>query len=155
MREQSRQKTSTTKKTSVFEQMQPQRIPMENIEDELSILGKQLKTKNMPFHAREKVFVELKRLRMMPPMSAEATVIRNYIDWFLVLPWNEITEDKKDITFVQQILDEDHYGLNKVKERILEYLAVQQMVGTTRGPILCLVVHRVPARHLWVISVPS
>lgn len=75
----------------------------------------------------------------MPPMSAEATVIRNYVDWFLALPWNEITEDKKDIKFAQQILDEDHYGLNKVKECILEYLAVQQMVSTTRGPILCLV----------------
>ena len=112
---------------------------MENVDDEATALEKQLNSKNMPSHAREKAFVELKRLRMMPPMSAEATVIRNYIDWFLVLPWNEMSEDKKDIAFAQQILDEDHYGLNKVKERILEYLAVQQMVGTTRGPILCLV----------------
>jgi len=139
VREQSRQKTSATKKASAFEQMQQQRIPAENIEDELAILEKQLKSKNMPSHAMEKALVELKRLHMMPPMSAEATVIRNYIDWFLVLPWNEISEDKKDIAFAKQILDEDHYGLNKVKERILEYLAVQQMVGTTRGPILCLV----------------
>jgi ATP-dependent Lon protease len=139
MREQARQKATAGKKTSVFEQMQPQHIPMEGIEDEVSALEKQLKNKNLPSHAREKVFQELKRLRMMPPMSAEATVIRNYVDWFLALPWNEITDDKKDIKFAQQILDEDHYGLNKVKDRILEYLAVQQMVGTARGPILCLV----------------
>ncbi|MCK7479725.1 MAG: hypothetical protein M0C28_22295 [Candidatus Moduliflexus flocculans] len=109
------------------------------MEDEVSTLEKQLRSQEHACPCKEKAFVELKRLRMMPPMSAEATVIRNYIDWFLVLPWNEMTEDKKDIAFAQQILDEDHYGLNKVKERILEYLAVQQMVGTTRGPILCLV----------------
>jgi ATP-dependent Lon protease len=139
MREQARQKTSAVKKTSIYEQVQQQRIPMENTEDEISTLEKQLKSKDMPLSAREKAFTELKRLRMMPPMSAEATVIRNYVDWFLALPWNEITDDKKDIRFAQQVLDEDHYGLTKVKERILEYLAVQQMVGTTRGPILCLV----------------
>ena len=112
---------------------------MENIDDEVTALEKQLRSKNMPAHAREKALVELKRLRMMPPMSAEATVIRNYIDWFLALPWNDLTEDKKDIKLAHQILEEDHYGLHKVKERILEYLAVQQMVGTSRGPILCLV----------------
>ncbi|MCU0577169.1 MAG: endopeptidase La [Desulfobacterota bacterium] len=139
LKEQVRQKSSTSKKATAHEQMQPQRVPMEGAEDEVSALEKQLKIKNMPTHAREKALLELRRLRMMPPMSAEATVIRNYIDWFLVLPWNEITDDKKDITFAQQVLDEDHYGLDKVKERILEYLAVQQMVGSTRGPILCLV----------------
>ena len=139
MREQARQKTSSMKRTPVYEQMPPQRVPLENTEDEVTSLEKQLKGKNMPSYAREKAFTDLKRLRMMPPMSAEATVIRNYVDWFLVLPWNEITEDKKDIKYAQQVLDEDHYGLDKVKVRILEYLAVQQMVGTTRGPILCLV----------------
>jgi len=139
MKDQLRQKTSAARKGAAYEQMQPQHVPMEGAEDEISTLEKQLNGKNMPSYAREKVHLELKRLRMMPPMSAEATVIRNYIDWFLVLPWNEITEDKKDIRFAQQVLDEDHYGLVKVKDRILEYLAVQQMVGTTRGPILCLV----------------
>lgn len=139
MKDQVRQRTSGAKKPQVFEQAQTQRMPMENADDEVSALEKQLKAKNMPVHAKEKALVELKRLRMMPPMSAEATVIRNYIDWFLVLPWNEMTEDKKDIRFAQQVLDEDHYGLDKVKDRILEYLAVQQLVGVTRGPILCLV----------------
>jgi ATP-dependent Lon protease len=138
VRDQVKQRTSA-KKGTIFEQAQSPRMPMENIEDEVTSLEKQLKAKNMPIHAREKVLVELKRLRMMPPMSAEATVIRNYIDWYLALPWNDITEDKKDINFAQQILDEDHYGLQKVKERILEYLAVQHRVGVSRGPILCLV----------------
>lgn len=139
MRDQVRQKTSASRKPSAFEQAQPQRMPVESAEDEVSVLEKQLKSRNMPAHAREKAFVELKRLRMMPPMSAEATVIRNYVDWFLALPWDDITEDRNDISFAQQVLDEDHYGLDKVKDRILEYLAVQQMVGSTRGPILCLV----------------
>ena len=76
---------------------------------------------------------------MMSPMSAEATVVRNYIDWMLSLPWHEYTEDKLDINEAEKILDEDHYGLEKVKERILEYLAVQSLVGKIKGPILCLV----------------
>jgi ATP-dependent Lon protease len=139
VKEKVKQRTSAVKKGTGYEQAQTQRIPMENMDDEATALEKQLGSKNMPAHAREKVLVELKRLRMMPPMSAEATVIRNYIDWFLVLPWNDLTEDKKDIKLAHQILEEDHYGLHKVKERILEYLAVQQMVGTSRGPILCLV----------------
>jgi ATP-dependent Lon protease len=139
VKEQVKQRASAVKKGAGYEQAQSQRIPMENVDDEATALEKQLSSKNMPAHAKEKVLVELKRLRMMPPMSAEATVIRNYIDWFLVLPWNDLTEDKKDIKLAHQILEEDHYGLHKVKERILEYLAVQQMVGTSRGPILCLV----------------
>ena len=76
---------------------------------------------------------------MMSPMSAEATVVRNYIDWILALPWEEKTEDNHDIAAAERILDEDHYGLKKVKERILEYLAVQALVDEIRGPILCLV----------------
>jgi ATP-dependent Lon protease len=139
VREQVKQRVASVKKGATYEQAQPQRIPMESIDDEVTALEKQLGSKNMPTQAREKAAQELKRLRMMPPMSAEATVIRNYVDWFLALPWNDLTEDKKDIKLAHQILEEDHYGLHKVKERILEYLAVQQMVGTSRGPILCLV----------------
>src|SRR5437667_9993155 len=76
---------------------------------------------------------------MMSPMSADATVVRNYIDWILSLPWNELTDDKLDINEAEKVLEEDHYGLEKVKERILEYLAVQSLVGKIKGPILCLV----------------
>jgi ATP-dependent Lon protease len=108
-------------------------------EDEASALERQVMAKDMPAHAREKALQEIMRLRMMPPMSAEATVVRSYVDWFLALPWNEMTEDRNDIGFAQKVLDEDHYGLDRVKERILEYLAVQQMVGSTRGAIMCLV----------------
>src|SRR5213075_3194936 len=82
---------------------------------------------------------ELKKLKMMSPMSAEATVVRNYIDWIISLPWHEYTEDKLDIKDAEKVLEEDHYGLEKVKQRILEYLAVQSLVGHTKGPILCLV----------------
>src|SRR5690349_2432409 len=76
---------------------------------------------------------------MMSPMSAEATVVRNYVDWIISLPWHEYTEDKLDIKEAEKVLEEDHYGLEKVKQRILEYLAVQSLVGHTKGPILCLV----------------
>jgi ATP-dependent Lon protease len=93
----------------------------------------------MPAEAREKCEREIKKLKMMSPMSAEATVVRNYLDWFLALPWFEYTEDKLDIKEAERILEEDHYGLEKVKQRILEYLAVQTLVGQLKGPILCLV----------------
>lgn len=93
----------------------------------------------MPAEAREKCEREIKKLKMMSPMSAEATVVRNYLDWFLALPWFEYTEDKLDIQEAERILEEDHYGLEKVKQRILEYLAVQTLVGQLKGPILCLV----------------
>ena len=82
---------------------------------------------------------ELKKLKMMSPMSAEATVVRNYIDWIISLPWHEYTDDKLDIKEAEKVLEADHYGLEKVKERILEYLAVQSLVGQMKGPILCLV----------------
>src|SRR5881396_2988234 len=82
---------------------------------------------------------ELKKLKMMSPMSAEATVVRNYIDWLISLPWHEYTEDKLDIKDAEKVLEDDHFGLDKVKQRILEYLAVQSLVGHTKGPILCLV----------------
>ncbi len=106
---------------------------------ELQELEDQLKSKKMPPEALSRVRKELKKLKMMGPMSAEATVVRNYIDWVLALPWEELTEDKLDITAAEEVLDADHYGLKKVKERILEYLAVQQLVGKLKGPILCFV----------------
>jgi ATP-dependent Lon protease len=93
----------------------------------------------MSKEATAKVKKELKKLKMMSPMSAEATVVRNYIDWILALPWYEYTKDKLDIADAEKCLDEDHYGLTKVKERILEYLAVQTLVEKIRGPILCFV----------------
>ncbi|MDP9128044.1 MAG: endopeptidase La [Pseudomonadota bacterium] len=96
------------------------------------------KTK-MSKEAKEKSLAELKKLRAMSPMSAEATVVRNYLDWILGIPWNERTRTRKDIKKAEQVLDIDHYGLEKVKERILEYLAVQQRQNKVKGPILCLV----------------
>ena len=114
-------------------------MAMESLDDEVSSLEKQLRHKNMPKYVLDKALNEVRRLKMMPPMSAEATVIRNYIDWFLSLPWKDVSRDKKDILEAQLILEEDHFGLEKVKERIIEYLAVQHLVGNVRGPILCLV----------------
>ena len=89
--------------------------------------------------AREKCHAELKKLKTMSPMSAESSVIRNYLDWVLSLPWGKKTKVKKDINFAKKVLDDDHYGLEKVKERILEYLAVQSRINKIKGPILCLV----------------
>lgn len=139
VREQVKQRSESSRKTLQYEQGQAQKMAMESMDDEAASLERQLKGKKMPQHAKEKAMAEIKRLRMMPPMSAEATVIRNYVDWFLALPWDEISEDKTDIVKAQEILDEDHFGLDKVKERILEYLAVHQLVGLVKGPILCLV----------------
>jgi ATP-dependent Lon protease len=93
----------------------------------------------MPKDAQQRARQELKKLKMMPPMSAEATVVRNYIDWILALPWSDLSEDNLDIDHAEQVLDEDHYGLKKPKERIIEYLAVQALVKAPKGPILCLV----------------
>ena len=102
-------------------------------------LEEKIKQKKMSAEAREKAEKELKKLKMMSPMSAEATVVRNYIDWLISLPWHEYTEDKLDIKEAEKVLEDDHFGLEKVKQRILEYLAVQSLVGHTKGPILCLV----------------
>jgi ATP-dependent Lon protease len=93
----------------------------------------------MPKEARQKADAELNKLKMMSPMSAEATVVRNYIDWLVSVPWKKRSRVSHDLVAAQQVLDEDHYGLEKVKERILEYLAVQQRVKKLKGPILCLV----------------
>ena len=107
--------------------------------DEIREIEEKLKKKKMPKEAAEKVEHELKKLKLMTPMSAEATVVRNYIDWILSLPWTEKTEVADDLPQAERILEEDHYGLEKPKERILEYLAVQALVKKIRGPILCFV----------------
>jgi ATP-dependent Lon protease len=111
----------------------------EDGKDELAELEAQIRKVKMSKEAREKSLAELKKLRSMSPMSAEATVVRNYLDWMVSIPWNKKTKVKKDIKLAQEVLDRDHYGLEKVKERILEYLAVQQRMDKVKGPILCLV----------------
>jgi ATP-dependent Lon protease len=111
----------------------------DDIANEIDELDEQLQKKQLPKAAAEKAAQELKKLKMMPPSSAEATVVRNYIDCILSLPWKKKTKDKLDIAKAETILDEDHFGLNKPKERILEYLAVQAQVKKIKGPILCLV----------------
>lgn len=107
--------------------------------DELGELERRIKKTKLTKEAREKALSELKKLRTMSPMSAEATVVRNYLEWVLDIPWQKPTKVRHDLRRAIEILDEDHYGLEKVKERILEYLAVQERVGKVKGPILCLV----------------
>ncbi|NUZ06171.1 endopeptidase La [Piscinibacter koreensis] len=102
-------------------------------------LEKKIIAAKMPKEARKKVDAEFKKLKLMSPMSAEATVVRNYIDTLVNLPWSKRTKVRQDLAFAKQVLDEDHYGLDKVKDRILEYLAVQQRVDKVKSPILCLV----------------
>jgi len=107
--------------------------------DELAELEERIKKTKLTKEAREKAAAEVKKLRTMSPMSAEATVVRNYLDWLLSIPWSKPTKIKKDIKLAEKVLNDDHYGLEKVKERILEYLAVQQRQKKIKGPILCLV----------------
>lgn len=107
--------------------------------DEIAEFEEKIKKTALSKEARDKALAELKKLRSMSPMSAEATVVRNYLDWVLTIPWKKRTRVKKDIKNAHEILDEDHFGLDKVKERIVEYLAVQQRTNKLRGPILCLV----------------
>ncbi len=107
--------------------------------DEVSELEKRIKKTRLSKEAKEKANAELKKLRTMSPMSAEATVVRNYLDWLLSIPWRKPTKIIKDLKYAEEILNADHHGLEKVKERILEYLAVQQRVDKMKGPILCLV----------------
>src|SRR5579872_3788985 len=106
---------------------------------ELDDLKKKIDAAGMPKEVQEKAVQELKRLEMMPPMSAESTVSRSYLDWLLAVPWKKKSKEIRDIGVAEKILEEDHYGLDKVKERILEYLAVRQLVKNPRGSILCLV----------------
>ncbi len=107
--------------------------------DELSSLSKAISDAKMPKLAKEKCLSELKKLKSMSPMSAEATVVRNYLDWMTELPWSNKSKINTDLKNAQKILDEDHYGLEKVKERIIEFLAVQKRIQKMKGPILCLV----------------
>jgi len=107
--------------------------------DEIAEIEERINKTKLSKEAREKAQAEVKKLRTMSPMSAEATVVRNYLDWLLSIPWKQRSKIKRDIKLAHKVLDADHYGLDKVKERILEYLAVQQRVGKVKGPILCLV----------------
>jgi len=111
----------------------------DEFKNELNELESKIKHKKMSKEAKERCLKELKKLKQMSPMSAEATVVRNYLDWVIALPWEDKTEDRHDINEAERILEAEHYGLKKVKERILEYLAVQTLVPRQRGPILCLV----------------
>jgi ATP-dependent Lon protease len=112
---------------------------LEDAPNELEDLAKKIETTGMPKEAKTKATAELNKLKMMSPMSAEATVVRNYLDWLVSVPWKKQSRIRHDLSRAEQILDEDHYGLESVKERIIEYLAVQQRSRKLKGPILCLV----------------
>ena len=112
---------------------------IEDGKDEIKEIEKSIKKAKMPKEAEEKCFSELKKLKTMSPMSAESTVVRNYLDWMISLPWNNASVISTDLEKAQNILDKDHYGLEKVKDRILEFLAVQSRLKKIKGPILCLV----------------
>ena len=137
-----KQMEKTQKNYYLNEQMRAIQKEMGSQDDfanELKELERKIKNKNLPKEASVKTRHELKKLKMMTSMSAEATVVRNYIDWILSLPWMKKTKDKLSIQEAEAILEEDHYGLSKPKERILEYLAVQRLTKKIKGPILCLV----------------
>jgi ATP-dependent Lon protease len=112
---------------------------LEDAPNEAEELGRKIERAGMPKEAKKKAVSELNKLKMMSPMSAEATVVRNYIDWLVSIPWKKQSKISRDLGKAEAILEKDHYGLEKVKERILEYLAVQQRVDKIKGPILCLV----------------
>ena len=112
---------------------------IEDVPNETDELQEKIEKAGMSKEAKEKADAELNKLKMMSPMSAEATVVRNYIDWLVGVPWKKKSKVRNDLAAAEAILEEDHYGLDKVKERILEYLAVQQRVKKSKGPILCLV----------------
>ncbi len=136
-----RQMEKTQREYYLNEQMKAiqKELGDEDGKDELAELEDKIKKTKLSKEAREKATHELKKLRQMSPMSAEATVVRNYLDWLLSIPWGKKTKVKKDLKLAQDTLDNDHYGLEKVKERIVEYLAVQQRANKLTGPILCLV----------------
>ncbi|MCZ6727407.1 MAG: endopeptidase La, partial [Acidobacteria bacterium] len=122
-----------------FKAIQKELGETEDGRDEAGELEEKINTTKLSKEAREKALQELKKLRSMSPMSPETTVVRNYLDWLLTIPWHKRSRVKRDLRLAQRVLDEDHYGLEKVKERIVEYLAVQQRVRKVKGPILCLV----------------
>src|SRR3974390_1225 len=136
-----RQMEKTQREYYLNEQMKAiqKELGDEEGKDELAEIEDKIKKIKLSKEAREKATHELKKLRQMSPMSAEATVVRNYLDWLLSIPWNKKSKVKKDLKLAQEILDNDHYGLEKVKERIVEYLAVQSRANKLTGPILCLV----------------
>src|SRR3974390_2243955 len=136
-----RQMEKTQREYYLNEQMKAiqKELGDEDGKDELAEIEEKIKKTKLSKEARDKATHELKKLRQMSPMSAEATVVRNYLDWLLSIPWNKKSKIKKDLVNAQNILDNDHYGLEKVKERIVEYLAVQQRANKLTGPILCLV----------------
>src|SRR5665213_1176909 len=136
-----RQMEKTQREYYLNEQMKAiqKELGDEEGKDELAELEDKIKKTKLSKEAREKATHELKKLRQMSPMSAEATVVRNYLDWLLSIPWNKKSKVKKDLIGAEQILNADHFGLEKVKERIVEYLAVQQRANKLTGPILCLV----------------
>ncbi len=137
-----RQMEKTQREYYLNEQMKAIQKELGDGEDgrgELEELEAQLEEAKMPEAAREKADAELRKLKNMGPMSAEATVVRNYLDWILAVPWQKASRLKKDIIKAREILDADHYGLEKVKDRIVEFLAVQQRTKSVKGPILCLV----------------
>ncbi|MFN7135805.1 MAG: LON peptidase substrate-binding domain-containing protein, partial [Myxococcales bacterium] len=137
-----KQMEKTQKEYYLNEQMQAIQKELgerDEFKNEIQELEEKIKNKKMSKEATIKIKKELKKLKMMSPMSAEATVVRNYIDWILSLPWYDVTKDKVDIGEAEKVLNEDHYGLRRVKDRILEYLAVQALVDRIRGPILCFV----------------
>jgi ATP-dependent Lon protease len=137
-----RQMDRTQKEYYLNEQMQAIQKELgerDEFKSEMQELEDRLKSLRMPADAQSKVRKEIRKLKMMQPMSAEATVVRNYLDWILALPWDERSDDRRDIVEAERVLDEDHYGLKKIKERIVEYLAVQALVSKPRSPVLCLV----------------
>src|SRR6187399_2981775 len=136
-----RQMEKTQREFFLNEQMKAiqKEVGDEEGQDELAEIEDKIKKTKLSKEAREKATHELKKLRQMSPMSAESTVVRNYLDWLLSIPWAKRTKIKKDLKLAQEVLDNDHYGLDKVKERIVEHLAVQQRANKLTGPILCLV----------------
>ena len=136
-----RQMEKTQREYYLNEQMKAiqKELGDEEGKDELGELEQKIKATKLSKEARDKAQAEMKKLRQMSPMSAEATVVRNYLDWLISLPWGDKSRIKKDLPHAQEILDADHHGLDKVKDRIIEYLAVQQRANKLTGPILCLV----------------
>jgi ATP-dependent Lon protease len=136
-----RQMEKTQREYYLNEQMKAiqKELGDEDGKDDLAELEERIKRTKLSKEARDKASAELKKLRQMSPMSAEATVVRNYLDWLLSIPWGRRSKVKKDLNLAQQVLDSDHFGLDKVKDRIVEYLAVQQRANKLTGPILCLV----------------